>query len=242
VRLQRYLSRAGVASRRAAEEMIRAGRVRVNDELVTEMGVRVEAGDRVEVDGRAVVPEAVVWILLHKPAGYLTTRADPRGRPTIYDLLPEHFEGLFYVGRLDRDSEGLLLLTNEGGVAHRLLHPSRQVDRVYRVDVMGSPTRRVLDRLQAGVELDDGPARVHAVEVVGQARAGPCPGAAAHTRLRVTMREGRKREVRRIFDAVGHPVRRLVRERLGPIELGDLPAGRWRALSDREVAALRSVE
>jgi 23S rRNA pseudouridine2605 synthase len=242
VRLQRYLSRAGVASRRAAEEMIRAGRVRVNDELVTAMGVRVEAGDRVEVDGREVAPEAVVWILLHKPAGYLTTRTDPGGRPTIYDLLPERLRGLFYVGRLDRDSEGLLLLTNEGGVAHRLLHPSRQVDRVYRVDVLGAPTRRVLDRLQAGVVLDDGPARVHGVEVVGQARAAPGPGAAAHTRLRITMREGRKREVRRIFDAVGHPVRRLVRERLGPIELGDLPAGRWRALSNREVAALRSVE
>jgi 23S rRNA pseudouridine2605 synthase len=239
MRLQKYLSRAGVASRRAAEEMIRQGRVRVNGEVVGEMGVKVEEGDRVEVDGRPVGLDRPVWILLNKPAGYVTTRDDPQGRPTVYDLLPERFAGLFHVGRLDLDSEGLLLLTNEGDVAHRLLHPSRAVDRVYRVDVVGVPTRRTLDRLLHGVELDDGPARAHGVTIVKRERSSGGAGAESHARLRVVVREGRKREVRRIFDAVGHPVRRLVRERLGPLGLGDLAPGAWRELTPREVNALR---
>jgi 23S rRNA pseudouridine2605 synthase len=239
MRLQKYLSRAGVASRRAAEEMIRQGRVRVNGAVVGEMGVKVEEGDRVEVDGRPVGLDRPVWVVLNKPAGYVTTRDDPQGRPTVYDLLPERFAGLFHVGRLDLDSEGLLLLTNEGDVAHRLLHPSREVDRVYRVDVVGVPTRRTLDRLLHGVELDDGPARAHAVSIVKRERSSGGAGAESHARLRVVVREGRKREVRRIFDAVGHPVRRLVRERLGPVGLGDLATGAWRELTPREVNALR---
>jgi 23S rRNA pseudouridine2605 synthase len=239
VRLQKYLSRAGVASRRAAEEMIRAGRVRINGEMVTEMGTKVEPGDRVEVDGRPVGVDQPVWVMLNKPAGHVTTRADPEGRPTVYDLLPPELGGLYHVGRLDRDSEGLLLLTNDGDVANQLLHPSREVDRVYLVDVVGAPTRRTLSRLLAGVELEDGPARAHRVEVVKRARATRGAGAEAHTRLRVLVREGRKREVRRIFDALGHPVRRLVRVRLGPVELGDLRRGEWRELSPGEVRALR---
>jgi 23S rRNA pseudouridine2605 synthase len=239
MRLQKFLSRAGVASRRAAEELIRDGRVRVNGEVVTEMGVKVGEGDRVDVDGRPVGLDEPLWIVLNKPAGHVTTRDDPQGRPTVYDLLPERFAGLFHVGRLDLDSEGLLLLTNEGEVAHRLLHPSSEVDRVYRVDVVGVPTRRTLDRLVAGVELEDGPARAHAVTIIRRERASGGAGAESHARLRVTVREGRKREVRRIFDAVGHPVRRLVRERLGPITLGDLAPGAWRELTAREVNALR---
>lgn len=241
MRLQKYLSRAGVASRRAAEEMIRAGRVRVNDQVVTEMGLKVDAGDRVEVDGRPVQQEALVWLMLNKPMGHVSTREDPHGRPTVYDLLPARYHGLFHVGRLDQDSEGLLLLTNDGDVAHRLLHPSRQVDRVYGVDVVGVPTRNTLGRLLRGLELDDGPARVHAVEVIDEAGPGRGPGASAHARLRVVMREGRKREVRRIFDAVDHPVRRLIRERLGPIALGDLAVGAWRELAPDEVDALRAI-
>jgi 23S rRNA pseudouridine2605 synthase len=241
MRLQKYLSRAGIASRRAAEELIRAGRVRVNGAVVTEMGTKVEAGDQVEVDGRPVVLDATVWLALHKPPGHVTTREDPQGRPTVYDLLPERHAGLFHVGRLDQDSEGLLLLTNDGDVANRLLHPSRQVDRVYLVDVVGAVGRRELGRLLAGLELDDGVARAHAVEVVQRERATAGAGAEAHTRLRVVMREGRKREVRRIFDALEHPVRRLVRERLGPISLGDLPPGAWRELTAVEVEALRSI-
>jgi 23S rRNA pseudouridine2605 synthase len=241
MRLQKYLSRAGIASRRAAEEMIRRGRVRLNGEVVREMGSRVEAGDRVEVDGRVVALEAPVWVALHKPAGHVTTRDDPQGRPTVYALLPARYSRLFHVGRLDQDSEGLLLLTNEGDVAHRLLHPSREVDRVYVVDVVGSPTRAVLDRLLAGVDLEDGPARARQAKVLRRERAAPSTGAEAHARIRVVVREGRKREVRRMFDAVGHPVRRLVRERLGPVSLGDLAPGAWRELDPEEVAALRAI-
>jgi 23S rRNA pseudouridine2605 synthase len=241
MRLQKFLSRSGVASRRSGEEMIRAGRVRVNGEVVREMGVKVGPGDRVEVDGRAVSLDEPVWLLLHKPPGHVTTREDPEGRPTVYDLIPDRFQGLFHVGRLDLDSEGLLLLTNEGDVANRLLHPSREVDRVYLVDVVGVPTRPALNRLLTGVELEDGLARAHQVQLVRQERATAGAGSEPHARLRISMREGRKREVRRIFDALGHPVRRLLRERLGPIRLGDLPAGKWRELTPREVASLRRI-
>ena len=239
MRLQKFLSRAGVASRRAAEQMIRDGRVRVNDQVVREMGVKVGPEDRVVVDGREVSPEPPLWVMLHKPPGYVTTRDDPRGRPTVYDLVPERFEALFHVGRLDLDSEGLLLLTNEGDVANRLMHPRHQVDRVYRVDVEGTLSDADRRALLAGVELEDGPARVHELEVEAETPGGDRdrPG----SRVRVVMREGRKREVRRLFDAVGHPVHRLVRERLGPVELGDLPAGEWRELREAEVRALRAV-
>ena len=242
MRLQKYLAQAGVSSRRGAEEMIRQGRVRLNGDVVREMGVRVAAGDRVAVDGREVAPEPARWILLHKPPGYVTTREDTHGRPTVYDLLPTGLRTLFHVGRLDLDSEGLLLLTNEGGVANRLMHPRHGVDRVYVVDVVGrlEPAQRAA--LLEGVELDDGVARAHAVEVLQRAAASGGAGAEPHTRVRVTMREGRKREVRRLFDAVGHPVRRLVRERLGPIELGDLAPGEWRELERDEVEALRRIE
>ncbi|MGK7311379.1 MAG: pseudouridine synthase [Candidatus Longimicrobiales bacterium M2_2A_002] len=239
MRLQKFLSRSGVASRRAAERMIRDGRVRVNGQVVREMGVKVEPDDRVEVDGRAVAPDPPVWVMLHKPAGYVTTRDDPRGRPTVYDLLPARFESLFHVGRLDLDSEGLLLLTNEGDAANRLMHPSYEVDRVYRVDVEGTLSRQERRRLLAGIELEDGPARAHEVEVVAETPMGP--GGGPGSRVRVVMREGRKREVRRLFDAVGHPVGRLVRERLGPVTLGDLPEGEWRELTEAEVEAVRRV-
>lgn len=238
-RLQKYLARAGVSSRRGAEDLIRAGRVRVNGSVVREMGVKVEVSDRIEVDGRAVEPERATWVLLHKPPGYVTTREDPQGRPTVYDLLPSRFASLFHVGRLDLESEGLLLLTNEGEIANRLMHPRHEVDRVYVVDVVGVPDRDTLRRLRLGVTLEDGPARAHAVEVVARQRAGSGPGAEDHARVRVVMREGRKREVRRLFDAVNHPVRRLVRERLGPISLGDLPPGKWRELRADELEALR---
>lgn len=242
MRLQKYLSRAGVASRRGAEDLIRDGRVRVNGEVVTEMGVKVSGDERVEVDGRVVSPDPPLWILIHKPAGYVTTRDDPQGRPTVYDLIPDRYSGLFHVGRLDLDSEGLLLLTNEGGVANRLMHPRHEVDRVYRVDVVGAVDATVRQRLLKGIELDDGIARAHAVDVLAREEARGGAGASPHTRVRIVMREGRKREVRRLFDAVGHPVRRLVRERLGPIELGGLPAGEWRELRADEVEALRTIE
>jgi 23S rRNA pseudouridine2605 synthase len=239
MRLQKYLARSGVASRRGAEVLIRDGRVKVDGRIVREMGVTVPAEARVEVDGRLVAPEPPVWLALHKPAGYVTTRDDPQGRPTVYDLLPARFESLFHVGRLDLDSEGLLLLTNEGDVANRLVHPRHEVDRVYRVDVVGAFDRSDGATLLRGVRLDDGLARAQAVEVLAREAATGGAGAEPHSRVRVTMREGRKREVRRMFDALGHPVRRLVRERLGPIELGDLPTGEWRELEEAEVEGLR---
>lgn len=237
MRLQKYLSRAGVASRRRGEAMIVAGRVRVNGEVVRELGVRVDPGqDVVEVDGRRVGLAAPVWIALHKPRGCVTTRRDPRGRPTVYDLLPERFSGLFHVGRLDYGSEGLLLLTNDGDVAYRLLHPRYGVRRVYDVVVEGAPVpEAALQQLAAGVELGDGAARAERVKVLKPPRR---PGL---SRLRLVMREGRKREVRRLCAAIGHPVRRLVRRRYGPIALGGLGRGEWRELTPEEVAALRRI-
>jgi 23S rRNA pseudouridine2605 synthase len=228
-----FLSEAGVASRGGGEELIRAGRVRINGNVVTELGVKVDPdADQIEVDGRAVAAAAPIWIALHKPPGYVVSRHDPQGRPTIYELIPAAYSGLFHVGRLDIESEGIILLTTEGDAAHRLLHPSYEMDRVYDVGVRGRLTDDEIEQLLAGVELEDGPARAVAV----QRRPSPGPRA---DRLLVTMREGRKRVVRRIFRAIGHPVLRLVRRRFGPIELGGLKPAAWRRLSHREVTALR---
>ncbi len=231
VRLQKLLSQAGVASRRGAEELIRGGRVRVNGLVVTELGTRVEpARDRVEVDGTAVAAQPPVWLALHKPAGYVTTRRDPQGRPTIYRLVPERFRSLFHAGRLDYESEGLVLLTNEGEIANRLMHPRYGTEREYEVEVRGEVSAAALRRLKQGVELEDGPARAEDVRALAPA--------GGRTRLRLTLKEGRKREVRRMLAAVGHPVERLVRVRYGPVRLGELAPGRWRRLTENERLAL----
>lgn len=232
VRIQKFLSRAGVASRRGAEELMVQGRVRVNGSVVTTPGTRiVPSEDRVEVDGREIGRVPFRWILFNKPAGVLTTTDDPHGRPTVYDLLPDDASGLSYVGRLDLDTEGLLLLTNEGDAVHALLHPSYGVEREYEAGVEGVPDAGTLRRLTRGVELEDGPARAASAEVVGR------EGEDAVVRL--VLLEGRKREVRRLCSAVGHPVRRLRRVRFGPIGLGELPRGRWRELEEDEVARIR---
>jgi 23S rRNA pseudouridine2605 synthase len=223
VRLQRFLAQAGVASRRAAEQLIVDGRVAVNGQPVTILGTRIAASDRVSVDGREVRPLATEWIALHKPPGYVSTRHDPQGRRTLYDLLPQELGHLFYVGRLDADSEGLVLLTNDGTLANRLLHPRYQVERVYEADVAGDPSPDALTRLVGGVALEDGEARALRAERL------------ARGRVRLTLTEGRKREVRRMLAAVGYPVRRLVRTRYGPVELGALPPGRWRRLLPHEI-------
>ncbi len=231
VRLQKFLANAGVTSRRKAEELIRAGRVTVNGGAVTELGTRVDpAHDRVTVDQRVIAPATVVWIALHKPAGYLTSRGDPQGRPTVYTLLPSAHRGLFYVGRLDFDTEGLVLLTNDGDRAHRLQHPRFCVPRVYDVSVEGAVDAARSAQLLRGVQLEDGPARLLEAQVLERS--------ARMTVLRVTLAEGRKREVRRIFAAVGQRVVRLVRIRYGPIALGALRPGAWRELSASEIAAL----
>jgi 23S rRNA pseudouridine2605 synthase len=228
IRLQKYLSQAGIASRRRSEALITGGRVQVNGAVVTELGVRVvPARDVVLVDGRQVRPARSEWYALHKPRGYLSTRSDPEGRPTLYDLVPPTMRALFYVGRLDYDSEGLVLLTNDGDNAHRMLHPRFGVEREYEVELDRNVDGTLVERLQAGVQLEDGPAQAESAS-----RTGP-------KRIVITLREGRKREVRRMLTACGHDVRRLRRVRYGPIRLGELEPGAWRALEREELAALR---
>ena len=236
VRLHRLLAEAGVASRRGAERLIQAGRVAVNGVTVQEAGARADPErDRIAVDGRELPRvEARRYVLLHKPPGYLTTRDDPRGRPCVFDLLPDVGARLHPVGRLDYDAEGLLLLTNDGGVTYRLTHPRHEVARVYHALVEGRADPPALGALRRGVMLEDGPARVDAVACLEAAG----PGAAW---LEITLREGRYREVKRLCRAVGLRVRRLVRVAFGPIALGPLPRGAWRDLDQREVAVLRAV-
>lgn len=208
--------------------------MRVNGEVVTELGTRIHPDqDTVEVDGERVTRPPPRWILFHKPRGYLTTRDDPRGRPTVYDLLPDGCRGLRYVGRLDQDTEGLLLLTNEGDTLHRLLHPSYEVEREYRVTVEGHLEPTTLDRFTDGVALGDGVARAVRARVREEAGHGSV--------LELVLREGRKREVRRMCEAVGHPVTHLQRVRFGPVELGDLPPGEWRDLDEEEVRSLKET-
>jgi 23S rRNA pseudouridine2605 synthase len=231
VRLQVYLARAAIASRRASEELIRAGKVRVNGS-VAEIGSSVDpSADVVEVEGRVVTPQRVQWVAVHKPKGYVTTREDPEGRRTVYDLLPTSLHHLFHVGRLDRDSSGLLLLTNDGTAANRLLHPRYGTTKEYWADVEGEPELQELRRLVRGIELDDGVARAESVHVRDEVKPGI-------VRLAVVMREGKRREVRRMLEEIGHPVRRLFRRRFGAIEIGRLPPGKWRYLTGEEIEAL----
>ena len=233
-RLQKFLARAGVASRRRAEALIVSGRVRVNGRPATVLGTRVHGElDEVLVDGARVRPGPVRWVMLNKPAGFLTTRRDERGRATVYDLLPASLGGLVHVGRLDRATEGLLLLTNDGEAAHLLAHPRHRVEREYRARVVGTPSPAVVRRLVSGVKLKDGVARARRARVL--VRDPP------RAVLELVLTEGRKREVRRMCRAVGHPVRQLERVRFGPIRLPGLARGAWRELTKTERAALEKL-
>lgn len=225
-RIQKVLAAAGVASRRKVEEMVADGRVTVNG-LPARLGQRVDPErDAVEVDGNPVGLRAdLVYYLLNKPPGVVTTASDPQGRPTAIDMVPEK-PRVFPVGRLDADSEGLLLLTNDGGLTHRLTHPSFGVEKEYLAHVKGRPSRGALRRLREGVELEDGAAQAVAVS-------SPEPSV-----VRVVVHEGRNRLVRRMCDAIGHPVIRLVRTRIGPLADRKLPPGIWRELSQSEVREL----
>jgi 23S rRNA pseudouridine2605 synthase len=225
MRLNAFLARAGVASRRGAEELIRAGRVRVNGE-VAGLATFVEARDRVEVDDRPVEPEELTYVLLHKPAGVVTTARDPHGRPTVVGLVG-HARRIVPVGRLDADTTGALLLTNDGPLAHRLMHPRYEVDKVYEVEVEGEPAEETLERLAEGVELEDG-----RTAPAGVRRLGP-------SLLELTIHEGRKHQVKRMCEAVGHPVRYLHRRVYAGITLEGLAPGEWRELTASEVARLR---
>jgi 23S rRNA pseudouridine2605 synthase len=236
MRLQKFLARAGVASRRGSEDLMTAGRVRVNGAVMIELGTKVDPDvDVVTVDGKRVsLAEKPVYLVLNKPAGVVTTMSDPQGRTTVAALVPvREYPGLFPVGRLDYETTGLLLFTTDGEIAHRLLHPSRHVEKTYRVLVDGRATEPELDRLREGVSLDDGltaPARVKALRSSG-----------GTTYCEIVISEGRKRQVRRMFSAVGHPVLELHRVQFGPVELGDLSRASWRLLESREVTALREA-
>lgn len=214
--------------------MILRGRVRVNGERVSELGTRVDpARDRIEVDGREISQDPIRWILLNKPRGTVTTRRDPQGRPTVYSLLPQKDRQLRYVGRLDQETDGLLLFTNDGDLLHALTHPSGEVAREYRAVVGGVPDRVALAALQAGVELEDGVAKAERVRIEETLQGGK--GAV----MTLVLREGRKREVRRLLEAVGHSVQRLSRIAFGPITLAGLAPGESRELTKTEVDDLR---
>jgi 23S rRNA pseudouridine2605 synthase len=228
VRLNAYLARAGVASRRRADELIKAGRVTVNGEP-GQLNTFVQSRDRVEVDGKRVELQPLTYVLLHKPAGTVTTASDPQGRPTVVGLV-DHAARVVPIGRLDADTTGALLLTNDGKLAHRLAHPRYEVEKVYEAEVEGEPTDEALRRLEQGVELDDGPT------APAQARRlGP-------TRVELSLHEGRKHQVKRMLAAVGHPVTRLHRSHYAGLTLEGLEPGRWRELEPFEVARLRAWE
>ena len=235
VRLQKVLSQAGIASRRLAERMITAGRVEVDGQLVTELGTRVDPDVSViRVDGaRVILDDSLVYLALNKPLGMHSTMSDDRGRPCIGDLVEHRVRGnkkLFHVGRLDADTEGLILLTNDGELAHRLMHPSYEVPKTYLATVTGSVPRGVGKKLRAGIELDDGPVAVDDFAVVDA-----IPG---RTLVRVTLHEGRKRIVRRLLAEAGFPVQALVRTDIGAVSLGEQRPGSIRALRRNEIGDL----
>ncbi|MGH3032730.1 MAG: pseudouridine synthase [Gaiellaceae bacterium] len=226
MRLNAFLARAGVASRRGADELIRAGRVRVNGE-VAGLATHVGGQDRVDVDGSPVTPQPLAYVLLHKPAGVVTTARDPHGRPTVVGLV-ELDRRVVPVGRLDADTTGALLLTNDGPLAHRLMHPRFGVEKAYEVDVEREPSAEALRRLRTGIELEDGPTAPAEAR-----RLGP-------SRLELTLHEGRKHQVKRMCAAVGHPVTRLHRRAYAGLTLEGLEPGEWRELTPAEIQALRS--
>ena len=224
MRLNAYLARAGVASRRKADELIKAGRVTVNGEP-GELNTFVAARDVVRVDGEEVQKQRLAYVLLHKPAGVVTTASDPQGRPTVVGLV-DHASRVVPVGRLDVDTTGALLLTNDGPLAHRLAHPRYEVDKVYEVECWKQPTDVELQSLRDGVELDDGPTRPAEVRRLDGAR------------IELTIHEGRNRQVKRMFEAVGHRVRRLHRSRYAGLTLDGLAPGEWRELTADEAHQL----
>jgi 23S rRNA pseudouridine2605 synthase len=225
VRLNAYLARAGVASRRKADELIKAGRVTVNGEpgrLNTFVGPR----DRVELDGQELAKEPLAYVLLHKPAGVVTTASDPHGRRTVVDLVADHGKRLVPVGRLDADTTGALLLTNDGELAHRLAHPRYQVEKVYEAEVEGEPSDTAIARLERGIELEDGRTAPAAARLL------------TRTQVELAVHEGRKHQVKRMLAAVGHPVRRLHRRRYAGLSVEGLEPGQWRELEPSEVVRL----
>jgi 23S rRNA pseudouridine2605 synthase len=228
-RLQKVLAKAGVASRRRAEELIRQGKVRVDGRIVTEMGTKVDPETQnIECEGVALVSrEEKVYILLHKPTGYLSTVDDPQGRPIVTDLLKNIKERVYPVGRLDLNTEGALLLTNDGELSQKILHPSHEVNKTYVAKVKGVPGRKKLDALSKGIELEGRktwPASIKVLKTEAQS-----------TVIQIIIHEGRKRQVRKMFEAIGHPVLALKRTAYGQLELGGLGPGKYRFLTPRDI-------
>ena len=228
MRLNAYLARAGVASRRKADDLIKAGRVTVNGEP-GQLNSSVAKHDRVELDGEPLARQPLTYVLLHKPAGVVTTARDPHGRPTVVELVADSETRVVPVGRLDADTTGALLLTNDGELAHRLAHPRYEVEKVYVAEVEGEPSDEALARLEQGVELDDGP-----TAPAKATRLGP-------NKIELAIHEGRKHQVKRMLAAVGYPVSRLHRSRYAGLTLNELEPGAWRELEPGEVARLRSL-
>ena len=232
IRLQKYMAQCGVASRRHAEELIRSGNVRMNGQVVTEMGVLVSEEDRIEVNGKAIKREQnLIYIMLNKPSGYVTTVSDPEGRKTVLDLIEGVQERIYPVGRLDYDTTGLLILTNDGEFAYQSTHPGQETTKTYLAEVAGSPSEKTQLALRRGVMLDKrrtSPAKVEIVEMKEKS-----------TVLKIVIHEGRNRQVKRMFEAVGHNVLRLKRTAVGKLTLGDLKPGQWRFLAPREVKLVR---
>src|ERR671936_862835 len=228
MRLNAYLARAGVASRRKADELIKAGRVTVNGEP-GQLNTFVESRDRVELDGEPLARQPLTYVLLHKPAGVVTTARDPHGRPTVVELVADSETRVVPVGRLDADTTGALLLTNDGELAHRLAHPRYEVEKVYVAEAAGETSDDALARLEQGVDLDDGP-----TAPAKATRLGP-------NKIELAIQEGRKHQVKRMLAAVGYPVSRLHRSRYAGLTLNELEPGAWRELEPGEVARLRSL-
>lgn len=233
MRLQKYMAECGVASRRRAEEMILEGKVSVNGVVISQMGVQVEDGDEVRVEGKLIRPEAQKrYVMYHKPAGEVTTVSDPEGRAAVLDHFRDYPVRLYPVGRLDYDSEGLLLLTNDGALTERMLHPSHLVEKTYLARVTGQVSVDSVRQLRAGVMLDDHKTTPAKVRIIKEETFA--------TVVLVTIHEGRNRQVRRMFEALGHRVLQLRRVKFGPLELGDLPRGQWRELTAEEVRRLHA--
>ena len=232
-RLQKVMARRGVASRRECEELILAGRVTVNGETVRELGTKVNTGDSITVDGKKLEEEnARIYILLNKPKGYVTTVKDPEGRRTVMDLVSGVKDRIYPVGRLDYGTEGLLLLTNDGEMGFALTHPSHKVDKTYIAKVWGMPSREALEALGRGVKLEDGVTAPAQVKLLSRGR---------QSQVELVIHQGKKRQVRRMLQAVGHPVISLRRVRFGPLTLEGLAPGSYRHLTHKEITALRAV-
>lgn len=235
VRLQKFLADCGVASRRGAEDIIKQGRVAVNGEKVTQMGVVIDENyDEVTVDGERLRTESKkMYIMLNKPAGFVSTVSDDKGRPTVMDLVSDISMRIYPVGRLDYDTEGLLLLTNDGDITFKLTHPKNNIEKTYVAEVTGNINMETLVKLRSGVTIDGYKTSPAKVEVIGATRLG--------TRLEITIHEGRNRQVRKMFEACGCIVKRLERIREAGLNLGHLPRGKWRKLSESEVNMLKNI-